>query len=503
MSIRGNKRNQADTQNARTASPRPEDHRQPPFLTLAYGFQHVLTMYAGLVAVPLIVGQAANLSDANTAFLITAAFFMGGLITLLQTLGLPFIGSQLPLMQGVSFDTVAIMTAIVSATGGLQAVFGAVLVASIFGFLFAPVISKALRFFPPVVTGSLITVIGLSLLPVTINWTMGGDSTAADYGSLSNIGLGAITLAIGLVLSKFKSGVISRLAILLAIVAGTVIALPLGKADFSGVASSTVFAFPTPLHFGMPTFHLSAIVSMIIGILVILTETTADILALREIVGTKVDNKRFTAGLRADMASGIIAPFFGSFPQSAFAQNIGLVAVTGVKSRFVVATAGGILVILGLFPILGRIVTAIPSAVLGGAGFLLFGSVAASGIRMLADVDYRHNMNLIIVAVTISVGIIPAAAPDFYAQFPSWFQTIASSGISSAAIVAVSLNILFNHIHLGTPEEPSVFAAAGTGRQLSPGVSAALKHGDHVINGQVIDAKGNEVPVVQHNSHPS
>lgn len=477
-------------------SARPEDQRLPAALTVAYGFQHVLTMYAGLVAVPLIVGQAAGLSNADTAFLITAAFFMGGVFTLVQTLGLPYVGSQLPLMQGVSFDTIAIMIAIVTGAGGLPSVFGAVIVASIFGVLVAPFFSRAIRFFPAVVTGSLITVIGLSLIPVAIHWAMGDNPAAADYGGVTNIGLATLTLAIGLGLSKLGSGTISRLSILLSIVIGTAIAFCFGRADFSGVASSTVFAFPALLHFGLPTFHVAAIISMCIGILVILTETTADILAVREIVGTRVDNKRFTAGLRADMASGIIAPFFGSFPQSAFAQNIGLIAVTGIKSRFIVAAGGVILVALGLFPILGRVVTAVPSAVLGGAGLLLFGSVAASGIRMLAAVDYRNNMNLIIVAVTVGVGIIPTAAPHFYDQFPVWFQTIAKSGISSAAIVAVVLNLLFNHLRFGSPDNPSV-VSAGVDRRISREAFEALQDGDRVANGRVIDENGDEVPITR------
>lgn len=485
--------------NFEAADGRPEDARLSPSLNIAYGLQHVLTMYAGLAAVPLIVGQAAGLSHADTAFLITAAFFMGGVITLLQTLGVPYIGSQLPLTQGVSFDTVAIMIAIVTATDGLQSVFGAVIVASIFGFFFAPVFTKALRFFPSVVTGSLITVVGLSLLPVAIGWTMGGDESAADYGSMSNIGIGALTLLVGLTLSTLGKGVVARLAILLAIILGTLVAFALGKTDFSGASDSVIFALPTPLHFGWPTFHPAAIISMTVGILVIMTETTANILAIREVLGTQVDTKRFNAGLRADMASGIIAPFFGSFPQSAFTQNIGLVAITGVKSRFVVATAGGILVILGLFPVLGHIVTAIPSPVLGGAGLILFGSVAASGIGMLSAVNYRDDMNLLIVAVTLAVGIIPTAAPHFYDQFPSWFQTVATSGISSAAIVAVILNIVFNHLVKPDRTGPAEFVEAAQ-RRITPEAIDGLQEGDRYKDGTLLDAQGQAVPVHKDNS---
>jgi len=222
---------------------------------------------------------------------------------------------------------------------------------------------------------------------------------------------------------------------------------------------------------------------MIIVVLVIMTETTADILAIGEIVETDVDDKRVAAGLRADMAATTVAPLFGSFPASAFAQNVGLVAVTGVKSRFVVATSGIILLVLGLLPVMGRLIATVPAAVLGGAGLVLFGTVAASGIRTLAKVDYQDNMNLIIVATSVGFGMIPIAAPQFYSQFPAWVATIFHSGISSAAIMAIVLNLLFNHLKRGTPDKPSVFAAGrvrargGTApRSAAQGPAESLAH---------------------------
>ncbi|MDA3920510.1 MAG: nucleobase:cation symporter-2 family protein [Salinisphaera sp.] len=473
---------------------RPEDKKYSLSASFLYGLQHVLTMYAGLLAVPLIVGQAAGLSPADTGTLITATFFMAGLATLLQTLGLPFFGSQLPLVQGVSFASVSTMVVIGSGAGGIPAIFGAVIASSAVGLLIAPLFSKLIRFFPPVVTGSVITTIGVTLVPVAANWAMGGDKSAADYGSMANIGLAALTLAIALLLSKVGSGTISRLSFLLSIVIGTLIALAIGKTTFAGVGGAAIFAWPHPFSLGFPTFSIPAIVSMIIVVLVILTETSADILAVGEIVGTDIDSKRVATGLRADMLSSMIAPIFGSFSQSAFAQNVGLVAVTGIKSRFVVAAGGTILVLMGLIPVLGAIIAGVPAVVLGGAGLILFSTVAASGIRSLASVDYDNNMNLIIVAVSVGVGIIPMAAPSFYAAFPSWFQTIFHSGISAAAIAAVLLNLLFNHLRWGTPQNPSVFAA-GTNRQIKREVIDALEHGDHCENGKILDIDGHEIPV--------
>ncbi|QDG68388.1 purine permease [Pseudarthrobacter sp. NIBRBAC000502772] len=477
-----------------SSAARPEDKRLSIGSTFAYGFQHVLTMYGGIIAPPLIIGAAAGMSATDIGLLIAACLFVGGLATILQTVGIPFFGSQLPLVQGVSFAGVSTMVAIVQGGGGIQAVFGSVIVASLIGLAITPLFSRIIKFFPPVVTGTVITTIGLTLMPVAANWAMGGNAKAENYGSVANIGLAAATMGIVLLLSKVGNAAISRLSILLAMVIGTVIALFTGMADFSKVGQGDVVAFPTPFAFGLPTFEIAAIISMLIVILVTLTETSADIIAVGEIVDTKVDSRRIGDGLRADMLSSAISPLFNSFTQSAFAQNVGLVAITGIKSRFVVSAGGLILVILGLLPILGRVVAAVPTPVLGGAGVVLFGTVAASGIRTLAKVEYKNNMNLVIVAASIGFGMIPIAAPKFYDQFPSWFSTIFHSGISSAAVMAILLNLLFNHLKAGNSENQSVFVA-GTARVVTEADLKILADGDRYEGGKLIDAEGKEVPV--------
>ncbi|WP_179999700.1 nucleobase:cation symporter-2 family protein [Acinetobacter sp. YH12239] len=418
----------------------------------AYGLQHVLTMYGGIIAPPLIVGTAAGLSGMEIGLLIAAALFVGGLATILQTIGVKHIGAQLPLVQGVSFAGVATMVAIVTTGGGLQAVYGAVIVASLLGFFLAPYFSKIIRFFPPVVTGCVITIIGLSLLPVAVRWMMGGNKSAPDWGSAENICLALATLAIVIILNMAGSATIRRLSILLAIILGTVLAFLFGFGDFSKVGEGHWLQVPSFFAFGMPTFEFTAILSMIIVTLVIMTETTADIIAVGEIIGTDVDSKRISDGLRADMLSSAAAPIFGSFMQSAFAQNVGLVAITGIKSRYVVAAGGIILVVLGLLPVMGRFIAAIPVPVLGGAGLVLFGTVAASGIRTLAKIDYNDQKNLIIVATSIAAGMVPIIDHSFYSDFPKWVQTLFHSGISSTCLMAIVLNILFNHLKLFGPK---------------------------------------------------
>ncbi|MEX5272685.1 nucleobase:cation symporter-2 family protein [Kocuria sp. CPCC 205235] len=492
------------SQTATTEVKRPEDEYLGAGPSLGYGFQHVLTMYGGIIAPPLIVGGAAGLSTNEQALLVACCLFVGGLATMLQSFGIKFFGSQLPLVQGTSFAGVATMTAIVNGDGGIQAVFGAVMASAAIGFLIAPFFARIIRFFPPVVTGVVITTIGLSLFPVSAQWAMGGAAVAnaGDENAIfKNVCLAGATLLIIMLLSKVRSAIISRLSILLGIVLGTLFALAIGMADFSKVMDGSIFAFPEPLAFGPPTFQPAAIISMTIVVLVILTETTADIIAVGEIVDTKVDRRRIADGLRADMGASFLAPLFNGFTQSAFAQNVGLVAITGVKSRFVVTAGGLIMLILGLLPILGRVVAAVPMPVLGGAGIVLFGTVAASGIRTLGKVKYQGTPNLVIVSTAIGIGMLPIAAPDIYSGFPTWFETIFHSGISSAAVAAVLLNILFNEIKLGNPPkgEGSVFTAAPPRyvRQESlEHLQGSLREGDTIKNGKLVDAEGKEIPAI-------
>src|SRR5690606_15130205 len=319
---------------------------------------------------------------------------------------------------------------------------------------------------------------------------MGGQGSEG-FGSTANIGLAFLTFVIVLVLSKVGVATISRLSILLSIIIGTLVAAVLGMADFSGVGEGPTIVVPAIFAFGPPTFEVAAIISMIIVVLVTMTETTADILAVVEIVRTKTDSKRIADGLRADMLSSTVAPVFNSFTQTAFAQNVGLVAITGIKSRFVVSAGGVIMFTLGLLPVLGRVVAAIPTPVLGGARVVLFGTVAAAGNRTLAKVDYEGNMNLVIVASSLAFGMVPSVAPTFYDAF----TTIVHSGISSAAVMAVVLNLLFNLLRAGTPAQPSVLAARGA-RYVSPVVLEALEEGDYVRDGKLVDASGAEVPIL-------
>jgi xanthine permease len=449
---------------AAPAGTHPVDELLPAPRLLAYGLQHIAAMYAGVVAPPLIVGAACGLDPTQLTVLIGAALLTSGLATLLQTLGVRKVGSRLPFVNGISFAGVAPMVAIAKTAHPGQAlpeIYGGVLVAGVAAFFAAPYFGRLNRFFPPVVSGTVITLIGLSLFPVAANWAEGGDPSAKGFGSTTDIGLAGLTLVVILVLNRFLTGFMQSISILLGLLAGTLAAVPLGRTDFGQLAHVPVFALPSPFHFGAPQFQVAAILSMLIVMLVSMTESTADMLALGEIVERPADEATIAAGLRADGAASALAALLNGFTATAFAQNIGLVALTNIRSRFVVAASGVILVLLGVFPVAGAIVNVVPAPVLGGAGLALFGTVAASGIRTLTRARLQENGNLLIVAVSLGFGVLPIAAPTFYDAFPQAVQTVMTSGISAGCLVAVVLNLMFNHVGRARRES----AAVGSGQE--------------------------------------
>ncbi|MDT3399165.1 nucleobase:cation symporter-2 family protein [Streptomyces sp. B1866] len=444
-----------------TPARHPVDEVPPAGRLAALGLQHVLAMYAGAVAVPLIVGGALKLPAADLAYLVNADLLMCGVATLLQCVGVWRFGARLPVMQGCTFAAVTPMVLIGTGGGGLPAVYGAVIASGLAMVLLAPVFGRLLRFFPPLVTGTVILVIGLTLLPVAGNWAAGGQGRD-DFGAPRNLALAGGVLAAILAVQRFAPPLLARVAVLAGIAAGTVAAVPLGRADFSGVGDARWAGVSEPFHFGAPSFEGGAVAAMLVVALVTMAETTGDLVAVGELTGREVDARRLADGLRADGVSTALGGVFNTFPYTAFAQNVGLVGLTRVRSRWVVAAAGGILVLLGLLPKLGALVAAVPVPVLGGAGLVMFGTVAASGLRSLAGVDFREGHNLTVVAVSVAVGMLPVGVPGIYARFPDWFQTVMNSGISAGCATAVALNLLFHHLpsRASRPAQHSGEAAA-------------------------------------------
>jgi uric acid transporter len=426
----------------------PVDQVLPPGQLAVYGFQHVLAFYAGAVIVPILLAGAIGLSGQQLAFLINADLFTCGIASIIQAVGFWKIGVRLPLLQGVTFTAVAPMIAIGTANGGgvdgLLAIYGAVIVAGIFTFFIAPFFSRLLRLFPPVVTGTVITVIGFTLVPVAALDAGGGNPEAADFGSLQNLAFAGGTLLFILLIYRFFRGFLSTIAVLLGLVVGSAVAAAFGIVDFSGVGQAGWVGVITPFYFGFPTFGVAAIVSMIVVMLITAVETTGDVFATGEIVEKRIRREDIARAIRADGLATTLGGLLNSFPYTCFAENVGLVRLTRVRSRWVVAVAGAIMIVFGLLPKMGAIVAAVPRPVLGGAALVLFATVGVIGIQTLSRVDFHDERNVIIVAVSIGLALVPVAFPTFYQNFPDELQIIVGSGITMGSLTAILLNLVFN-----------------------------------------------------------
>ena len=455
----------------------PVDQILPVPKLLTLGLQHVLVMYAGAVAVPLILGRALKMSPENVAFLISADLFACGLATLVQCVGFPGVGIRLPVMMGVTFASVGPMLSMAASPDvGILGIYGSVIGAGIFAVLVAPFMGRLLPLFPPVVTGTIILVIGVSLMRIGINWAGGGLPTLTKvvdgvpgafpnpgYGQLEGLGIALFVLLVILGLLRWFTGFVSNVAVLLGIIAGAVVASILGIMQFDRVASAAWVDFVTPFRFGIPKFQLVPIATMCIVMVVVMIESTGMFLALSEMTGRKIDQAAIARGLRADGVGTILGGIFNTFPYTSFSQNVGLVGVTGIRSRWVTATGGVIMLVIGMLPKLSALVEAVPQVVLGGAGVVMFGMVAATGARILTTVDFKTNRyNLFVVAISVGFGMIPLVAPNFFTYTPLALHPLLESGILLAAIVSVLLNLFFNGLGSieASEKEASLVAAA-------------------------------------------
>jgi OHCU decarboxylase len=430
-----------------------------------------MAFYAGAVVVPILLAGAIGLNQDQLIHLINADLFTCGIASLLQTVGIWKIGVRLPLLQGVTFTAVSPMIIIGLDHGGgkesLTYIYGAVIVAGIFQLLIAPYFSKLVRFFPPVVTGSVITIIGITLIPVAAYDAGGGQFALYNpdlvpdnlrFGSATNLSLAFFTILVILLITRFARGFLGTVAVLAGLVIGTVVAAFVGNgsggkvAEFDSVGDADWVGFTGPFHFGAPHFAVVPILLMIVVMLITAVETTGDVYATGQIVEKPISKADIAAALRADGVATFLGGIMNSFPYTCFAENVGLVRLTRVKSRWVVATAGGIMILLGLLPKAGALVANIPSSVLGGAALVMFGTVAAVGVQTLGRVDFHQHRNVVVVAVSFGVAMIPVALPQnangqsvFLTAFPDNVQAFLNSGITVGSVAAILLNLLLNY----------------------------------------------------------
>ncbi|HHJ9200273.1 TPA: nucleobase:cation symporter-2 family protein [Streptococcus pyogenes] len=403
------------------------------------GLQHVLSMYAGSILVPIMIAGALGYSARELTYLISTDIFMCGVATFLQLKLTKHTGVGLPVVLGCAFQSVAPLS-IIGAQQGSGAMFGTLIASGIYVILVAGIFSKIARFFPPIVTGSVITVIGLSLVGVA----MGNMGDNVKEPTAQSMMLSLLTIVIILLVQKFTKGFVKSISILIGLVAGTLVSAMMGLVDTTPVVEASWIHVPTPFYFGMPTFEITSIVMMCIIATVSMVESTGVYLALSDLTNDQLDEKRLRNGYRSEGIAVFLGGLFNTFPYTGFSQNVGLVQISGIKTRRPIYYAAGILVVIGLLPKFGAMAQMIPSPVLGGAMLVLFGMVALQGMQMLNRVDFQKNeYNFIIAAVSISAGL-GFNGTNLFASLPETAQMFLTNGIVIATLTSVVLNLLLN-----------------------------------------------------------
>ncbi|WP_069352574.1 nucleobase:cation symporter-2 family protein [Burkholderia cenocepacia] len=440
----------------------PVDRVLPRRQMLTLGLQHMLVAYIGAIAVPLIVASALKMSPADTTVLISTALFCSGISTILQTVGVWKLGVRLPILQGVAFSSVGPVIAIGLTPGvGFAGVCGAVIGAGIITTFAAPLVGRLRRLFPPVVTGCIVTAIGLQLFPVAYQWAGGGDAAKLQFGELSFLAVALVVAVVILAVNRFANAFLRNLSVLIGLVAGSLLAIALGMGNFTNVAAAPWFTVPYPFHFGTPVFAIVPVLTMVVVMIVQMVESMGLFVAIGDIVEKQVSEEDVVRGLRANGIASAIAGTFAAFPFIAFMENVGLVILTGVRSRWIVAVSGVLMCVVALVPKIGAIVASTPSAALGGAGIAMFGVVVAAGVQTLAKVDFENNRyNVLIVGFTIATALIPVMAPKVFAHMPDWTQPFLHSGVVIACLVSVLLNALLNGVPAAAPVETHARADA-------------------------------------------
>lgn len=403
------------------------------------GLQHLLAMYAGSILVPIMIASALGYNAKQLTYLIATDIFMCGIATLLQLRLSKHFGVGLPVVLGCAFQSVAPLSIIVAQQGSGY-MFGALIASGIYVVLVAGIFSKVANFFPPIVTGSVITTIGLTLIPVA----MGNMGDNAKEPSLQSLTLSLVTIGVVLLINIFAKGFLKSISILIGLISGTILAAFMGLVDASVVAEAPLVHIPKPFYFGAPRFEFTSILMMCIIATVSMVESTGVYLALSDITNDKLDSKRLRNGYRSEGLAVLLGGLFNTFPYTGFSQNVGLVQISGIRTRKPIYFTALFLVILGLLPKFGAMAQMIPSPVLGGAMLVLFGMVALQGMKMLNQVDFEHNEhNFIIAAVSIAAGV-GFNGTNLFISLPNTLQMFLTNGIVISTLTAVVLNIILN-----------------------------------------------------------
>lgn len=435
----------------------PEQLRDPnytPPLTMAIplGIQHVLAMFVSNVTPAIIIAGAAGFGFGsgspdfhNLIYMIQMSILFAGVATLLQTIGIGPVGARLPIVQGTSFAFIPIMIPLVAGKGvdGMAALMGGVLVGGLFHATLALFIGKIRFALPPLVTGLVVTMIGLALVKVGIQYAAGGVPAIGkpEYGSLQNWFVALVVIFTTLGFKFFARGMWSVAAVLLGLIVGYIVAYFMGMVNFVNVGKAANFALPNPLHFGIE-FSAAAVIGFCLMAFISAIETVGDVSGITK-GGAKREatSEEIVGATWADGLGSALAGLFGALPNTSFSQNVGLIAMTGVMSRTVVTIGAIFLIVCGLVPKIGALITTIPIEVLGGGVIIMFGMVAAAGISMLSDVDWNRR-NMVIFAIAISIGLGLQLEPGALQHLPKTAKILLTSGLLPAAFIAIFLNLV-------------------------------------------------------------
>ncbi|AUM94214.1 TPA: purine permease [Clostridium botulinum] len=407
-------------------------------MQILLGLQHIFAAFGGIIVVPIVISAALGFDAKISTALISSAILAAGVATFIQSRGIGPIGARVACIMGTDFTFVAPAIA-VGGKFGLSGIFGATILGAGIVIILSFFVKPLMKLFPPIVTGTVVSLIGLTLLPVSIDWAAGGVGSA-NYGSLKNISIALFIMIVTLLLNHYGKGLVSSASILIGMVVGYIICIPLGMVDFSSVSQASWVSLPKIFGYGI-TFNLQVLLPFIPAYFVTIIGTVGCLKAITEVSGIKADEKPITAGVLSDGVGSMLAGVFGALPNTSFSQNIGLIPLTKVASRYVTMMAGILLVILGLFPKFAALINIMPQPVLGGVGIVMFGTVAAAGIQTLSSVKL-NNRNMLIIATSIGLGLGVTFRPEFIAQLPESLKMIFSSGISTGTIVALLLNVI-------------------------------------------------------------
>ncbi|UOE87064.1 nucleobase:cation symporter-2 family protein [Vibrio splendidus] len=415
------------------------NERPPHGLTFLLALQHMLASIGGIVAVPLIVGASIGLPNTEIVSLINAALLASGIVTVAQCLGFGPVGIRLPVVMGSSFAFLGVAISIGN-EGGVAAIMGSALIGSFVVIGASFYMDKVRKLFPTVVSGVVVTLIGLTILPVAMNWVGDSPANTEQFATLPKLFLALISLGIVVGVSVYCKGAVAASAIVIGLAGGYIVALSLGMVDLEQISSAAWVGGPEPFKYGF-TFSASAIISMSLVYIVVIAEATGDFMALGNNCQTQVSGKDLKRGLLGDGLGSTLSSILTAMPLASFSQNVGIVGITGVASRYVVAATGGLLILGGLFPKLAAIAVTIPKPVLGGVGFVMFGMIAYAGIRMLIKAaDTKRNA--LVICVGLASGLAVTFEPRLLQHLPHDLANFLHSGITTGTIMTVLLNLV-------------------------------------------------------------